>query len=169
MRECRPSKGPADFYLNSSDLSSATKHPARHGRHSGPLGRRLVHDPLTGGIADANIRRSANGPQLTVWGQCSPTDCAWGTVPLTASPDGTQASAVVRTTFAIRQLQLTLSDDGNTLTITDLSHFTDNSGRRDYVHTDTLPDPLNREPQPALVQARLPLSIVARRSTTRRS
>lgn len=94
--------------------------------------------PLTGGIADLSIRRSPDGPQLSVDGQCEPTACAWGTVPLSYSPDGTMASAIYRTSFAVRQLQFTLSANGQELTVVDMTHFTDGSGRPDYTHTDTL-------------------------------
>ncbi|HTW84078.1 MAG TPA: hypothetical protein VMD91_08440 [Candidatus Sulfotelmatobacter sp.] len=94
--------------------------------------------PLTGGIADLVIRRSGGGPLLSVDGQCEPTACAWGTVSLSYSPDGMEANAIYRTSFAIRQLQLTLSPNGEELTVVDLTHFTDGSGRPDYTHTDTL-------------------------------
>jgi hypothetical protein len=91
--------------------------------------------------ADAKTRNLARieieGMNVHPFGACSPTPCDWGVLPAKSDtkPDGVIRRATlvaVHTTKAEQNtLTIQLEQDGR-LSVNVQTHFTDNSGRRDY-------------------------------------
>ncbi len=84
---------------------------------------------------------AGSGPNYTVhaWGQCSPTPCDWGTVPLglyapnVNVPVANMGMATFTNKFSIVTLILTF--DGKELIAQTLTNFTDHSNRSCYDQT----------------------------------
>jgi hypothetical protein len=113
----------------------------------GAITAQVPHAAASGGFngnwvnADAKTRNLARieieGMNVHPFGACSPTLCDWGV--LTAKGDTKQdgivrraALVAVHTTKAEQNtLTIQLEQDGR-LSVNVLTHFTDNSGRRDY-------------------------------------
>jgi hypothetical protein len=105
-------------------------------------------DPLAP-FAGTWVNRNANPPDLTrvqldratastmtlhVWGACVPTDCDWDTT--TATLVGGELHASYVQSFATRTIRISRS--GSQLVVQCHTHFTDNSGRKDYDITDIM-------------------------------
>ena len=93
-------------------------------------------DPATRDITRIGIVQQADGSLVMHgYGACHPTDCDWGTAPLTLSSGGQYAATY---TFSFAIVQLTLTQTGSTLHATTATHFTDSSGRADFTTSDDL-------------------------------
>jgi hypothetical protein len=93
-------------------------------------------DPGDRGMVRLTVERTPDGVLVAVaWGACHPNVCLWGSVPLKYSPDGVHAAAVWTSPYSIEHVAFHLSRDGQTLTAVERAHFTDHSGRPDYVVT----------------------------------
>ena len=90
-------------------------------------------NPNTGSWTRLSV--SVDGTRIIahVWGRCHPTDCDAGSAGGASS--GNSAQLTLNNGFAERQMRFTLS--GDTLQVTTVTHFTDNSGRKDYSSSDT--------------------------------
>jgi hypothetical protein len=88
----------------------------------------------TTGITRMNIiAYSPTIDQVDMYGKCHPTDCAWGRA--TFISDGSPTlRATYYFSFAIKTLYVWR--DGSFLRVYSYTHFTDNSGRKDYSSND---------------------------------
>jgi hypothetical protein len=90
----------------------------------------------TRGITRLTISQSAGRYDIHVFGQCSPTDCDWGTSNLLTYGDNVSdsthnyATASFSPSFATTVLSLQHS--GNVINANSFTNFTDNSGRQNY-------------------------------------
>jgi hypothetical protein len=88
------------------------------------------------GLVKVTIARAGIGYTIHAWGQCSPTPCNWGTVPLTVyAPNVTSkiadaGTAVYTNSFDVINVVVKLQ--GATLTVQTFTRFTDHSGRSNY-------------------------------------
>ncbi len=106
-----------------------------------PLGRPLLVgswvnvDPATGGLTRIDISTTTDGLAIHPWGSCVPA-CDWGEE-TTASSDGDDGllSLAWRSPFSVVTVQIRLLKDGR-LEAWEHTHFTDNSGRKDYGSAD---------------------------------
>jgi len=89
-------------------------------------------DFATGGVTRVHVRQEGTKIIAHMWGRCHPTECDWGESTATIDEDGKILSIVWITNFDVVTQKLTLHADG-TLQITGHTHFTDESGREDYV------------------------------------
>jgi hypothetical protein len=102
-------------------------------------------DAQTRGITRLAIRADGSNMFVRAWGRCHPNDCEWGEVPAQAYGEGvsTPATANIRTLSALfktnfDEATLTIRPgDGATLTVDDMTHFTDNSGRANFTSSQT--------------------------------
>jgi hypothetical protein len=92
-------------------------------------------DFKTRDITRVHIRLDGSRVIVHVWGRCHPTECDWGDT--TATVKGHVLLLTWKEAFVVRTQELTLLADGS-LQLTAHSHFTDNSGRKDYDTKDTL-------------------------------
>ncbi|HKN20661.1 MAG TPA: hypothetical protein VJX73_04550 [Terracidiphilus sp.] len=113
----------------------------------------VTHPAASGGFngnwvnADAKTRNLARieieGMNVHPFGACSPTPCDWGVLVARGETkqDGTVRRSVlvaVHTTKAEQNtLTIQLEQDGR-LSVNVLTHFTDNSGRKDYSVVNTM-------------------------------
>ena len=86
-------------------------------------------DPKTQGITRINIEKQGNSLLIHSYGECSPTDCDWGTV--NVPYQGSPISVSYR--FSFKTTTLSLSLQGNRLYAKGLDQYTDSSGRTDRV------------------------------------
>lgn len=76
--------------------------------------------------------------RIQVFGQCSPTDCNWGTTQLTTygtsvqDADSKSATATYNKSFANSFLALSLRGNKKQMMLQSFTQFTDNSGRQNY-------------------------------------
>lgn len=90
-------------------------------------------DPATRDITHIAIAQQPDGSLVMHgYGACQPTDCDWGTAPLTF----TAGQGTATYTFSFATVQLTLTQTGSTLHATTATHFTDGSGRADFTTSD---------------------------------
>jgi hypothetical protein len=95
---------------------------------------------------DLVVRTSRAGAHVDGFGACSPTPCEWGLIPATVygptvtAKTGTSLEAQWNFGFSRTVLLVTLSFPRAvpTLTVTELTTFTDGSGRSNYVVTEKL-------------------------------
>jgi hypothetical protein len=90
-------------------------------------------DFQTRSITRVQIRLDSTNVIAHVWGRCHPTECDWGDT--TAIAKGKTLSLTWDHGFAVDTQELTLMADGS-LQIVGHTHFTDNSGRKDYDSKD---------------------------------
>ncbi len=89
------------------------------------------------------VRIVVNGLSVHPFGACSPTPCDWGVLPAKSSTiqAGTvrrEALVAIHTTKAERNTITILLDPDGRLSVDVLTHFTDNSGRKDYSVVNTM-------------------------------
>ena len=87
-------------------------------------------DSKTRGVTTLIITAKGSTASVHAWGRCTPMDCDWGTVKAKAVPVN-QLKAFFKNSFSKRVMTLTLSGR-NRLKAEVKTHFTDNSGRKDY-------------------------------------
>ncbi|MDR3458617.1 MAG: hypothetical protein P4N60_14300 [Verrucomicrobiae bacterium] len=92
-------------------------------------------DFQTRDITRVQIRVIGGHVRLHAWGRCHPKECDAGEG--IAIVKGQGLSAAWKQPFALRTLELTLLADGS-LQLSEQTHFTDNSGRKDSSFTNTL-------------------------------
>jgi hypothetical protein len=114
----------------------ATNRPAQA---SGADGNWVNVDAKTRNLARITIE----GMSVHPFGACSPTPCDWGVLPAKSST--TQAGTVrraalvaVHTTKAEQNTLTIVVDPDGRLSVNVLTHFTDNSGRKDYNVVNTM-------------------------------
>jgi hypothetical protein len=149
--------GRSNFAVTETFVPARPITPTRTGTASAsyPLGRPVAPVPSLLGTwintspGSTNIRkvvigRNPNGTlNVSAFGACVPTLCAWGRV--TGVTFGTSISSVSGGTFlapysfgfAQKLADGTLSRAGRVLTVQTYTEFTDHSGRSNYVTTDT--------------------------------
>ena len=92
------------------------------------------------GLVRLVIAAPPGGATVTAFGSCHPTACPWGTRPLqifapnVSAKIGSVGLATYTTTFSETRVIVTLSAV-RTLRVETLTHFTDKSGRSNYVNT----------------------------------
>ena len=97
-------------------------------------------DAGTSSITRVRVMPTGGGLKVRVWGQCSPSDCDWGTeqaVAYSPSPAGNPASQATDLTVTFNpgfaETILHLRDrPGDSLQYTIFTRFTDGSGRKPY-------------------------------------
>ena len=87
-------------------------------------------DSKTRGVTTLIITTKGNTASVHAWGSCTPVNCDWGTVKAKAVP-ANQLKAFFKNNFSERIMILTLTGR-NLLKAEVKTHFTDNSGRKDY-------------------------------------
>jgi len=102
-------------------------------------------NPATRSMVDLVVRTSPRGITVDGFGACSPTPCEWGLIPGTVF--GPNVSAKVGTSFeaqwnfgfsrTVLVARFSLPRKVPTLTVQEFTTFTDNSGRSNYVVTET--------------------------------
>ncbi len=100
----------------------------------------------TGSITRVRVMPAGGGLKVRVWGQCSPSDCDWGSenaVAYSSSPGANPASSATDLTITFNpghaQTILILRErPGDSLTYSIYTRFTDGSGRRPYVSRGSL-------------------------------
>ena len=106
-------------------------------------GRWQNANPGSGGITTLDVRVSGATVTVQAWGQCTPSDCDWGTQPAVAyAPDAgsnVAANAIAlsvtyRPGFA--ETTLVLRPAGMGLRAESFTRFTDASGRSNYIGSD---------------------------------
>lgn len=104
------------------------------------LGQWTNPNTSSGGVTRVAITRTGANLRVRVHGSCTPNDCDWGTVNATAyaaSAAGNVESdaAVVMATFAqgFARKSIIIRRSGANLTYEVLTHFTDSSGRANYI------------------------------------
>ncbi|MBC8427219.1 MAG: LemA family protein [Deltaproteobacteria bacterium] len=97
-------------------------------------------DPETGGLTTITINVKGRNIGVHVWGKCQPRDCDWGTVKARSYELGNPFSKIQADTITAvfswswsETLMVIKQLDANHLVIQSYTHFTDDSGRRDYV------------------------------------
>lgn len=103
-------------------------------------------DAGTSSITRVRIQPTGGGLKVRVWGQCSPSDCDWGTeqaVAYSPSPSGNPATDATDLTVTFHpgfaETILHLRDrPGDSLQYTIFTRFTDGSGRRPYTSRGAL-------------------------------
>ncbi|PQA88454.1 hypothetical protein [Hyphococcus luteus] len=100
-----------------------------------------AYEKNTDGLHSLSITNNGGALEISVKGECTPNPCDWGSAPAVAFADsagGDPASnteaitAVYNQSFATKTIVLD-GRAGNTLRAHIYTHFTDNSGRSDYV------------------------------------
>jgi len=105
------------------------------------IGNWVNVDAQTRGIKAIQIGVQDGQFQMRAWGACHPNPCKWGQAnvsflaPNVSSQDVASATAVYRPGFSIQRLTMRLDASG-ILEVEVMTHFTDNSGRSDYVETN---------------------------------
>ncbi len=96
-------------------------------------------DSETDGIIRVTIREEAGSFLVHVWSGCDPQDCDWGEASATpaASDSGAAMYVVFEDEFAEVSQTLALDIDGHLELISE-NHWTDDSGRSDYITVDIL-------------------------------
>ena len=87
-------------------------------------------DSKTRGVTTIKISAKGNTASVHAWGSCTPVDCDWGAVKAKAAPTN-KLKAFFKNNFSKRIMVLTLTGR-NRLKAEVKTHFTDNSGRKDY-------------------------------------
>jgi hypothetical protein len=98
-------------------------------------------DANTAGITKIGITTSAASATVQVWGKCHPEDCDWGSVeafafgPSVSSDLASSAQALLAIfNSGFAETTLIIQPAGsNRLKVTSFDHFTDGSGRSDYM------------------------------------
>ena len=102
------------------------------------IGNWMNVDQGTRGLRAIQIGQQNNQMMMRAWGACSPNPCKWGYVnvsllaPNGSSQDVSAATAVFTTNFNVTRVTMRPSVAGM-LELELVSHFTDNSGRSDYI------------------------------------
>ncbi len=111
--------------------------------NAGALGS-WVNAAPSGGLAAVTITGSTAAPSVHAFGQCSPTNCDWGSV--RGITYGTSIASTAGDTllapyaFGFENTQLVIAYNhttSETLTVTSYTEFTDGSGRSNYVRAET--------------------------------
>lgn len=102
---------------------------------AGFIGDWTNKDFQTRSVTRVQIRLAGGHVSVHAWGRCHPAECDWGNA--TATVNGRVLSVTWKESFAVRTQEFTLQTDGS-LQVSEHTHFTDNSGRKDYDSTDTL-------------------------------
>jgi hypothetical protein len=108
-------------------------------------GKWVNEDPNTGGLSSLQIEVRGRRLRIQAWGKCHPTDCAWGYAQGTVHAASVGAnpieSAEAATTLYITSFSQTIMVirpvEGDRIRVELFTKFTDESGRADYVTTDT--------------------------------
>lgn len=116
--------------------------PSEPNEYSQFIGDWKNSDIFTGGIVKAVVRGDSKGPIIHLFGSCQPTYCDWGEINTNYSTGEIHGRYIFG--FATNDVVLSLTPD-NRLKIVDFTHFTDESGRKDYTSTnyfvkETLPN-----------------------------
>ena len=93
------------------------------------VGKWTNKDFQTRDITRVYIRQDGDTAIVHEWGRCHPKECDWGEA--TVTQKGSALSVAWQPGFAVEIQELTLLADGS-LQVTMHTHFTDNSGRKDY-------------------------------------
>jgi len=88
-------------------------------------------DSKTRGVTILKISAKGNTASVHAWGSCTPVDCDWGATKAKAVPVN-KLKAFFKNNFSKRIMVLSLSGR-NRLKAEVKTHFTDNSGRKDYI------------------------------------
>ena len=89
-------------------------------------------DPNTGGICRAVLVEWTGVMWIQLFGACTPGECKYPMmrlVPITRLPDGEIAEGFARWDASYAVSEISVERDGDTLTLTDYTIFTDFSGR----------------------------------------
>ena len=106
----------------------------RYTKASGFVGEWTNKNFETQSVTRVHIRLDGDKIVAHEWGRCSPQECDWGDA--TATAKGSGLSVTWKTGFSIVTQELALLDDGS-LQVSTHTHFTDNSGRKDYDSKET--------------------------------
>ena len=87
-------------------------------------------DSKTRGVTAIKISAKGSSASVHAWGSCTPVDCDWGAVKAKGATDN-KLKAFFKNNFSKRIMVLTLTGR-NRLKAEVKTHFTDNSGRKDY-------------------------------------
>jgi hypothetical protein len=105
------------------------------------VGTWVNKDSNTGGVTRLVIT-SAGGNKLNiqVFGKCHPTDCDWGTAPVTTYglnvQDTNHTYATANYNKGFSNTLLTLNNGGSQIMLQSFTQFLDNSGRQNYYARD---------------------------------
>ena len=105
------------------------------GKASGFIGEWTNKDFKTRSITRVHIRQDSSKTIVHVWGRCHPKECDWGGA--TATIKGSALAVTWEHGFSVVTQELILLPDGG-LQLSAHTHFTDNSGRKDYDTKETL-------------------------------
>jgi hypothetical protein len=103
------------------------------------LGEWINKDLHTRGITRISVKMASTGIMTQVWGKCSPADCDWGLVratPKDPDADGPKLEMIWEHGFKAVIQTLHIDNDGQ-LHLSSVTHYTDNSGRKDRVESET--------------------------------
>ncbi|MFC2951056.1 hypothetical protein ACFOOP_03905 [Marinicaulis aureus] len=116
----------------------------------------------TDGLDSLSVSNSGGNLSISVKGECTPNPCDWGSAPATAysnsaaTDPASNTEAIIATYnqgFATKTVVLD-GRAGNTMRAHIYTHFTDNSGRDDYVsHVSLKKAPLVFTPVPGVIVA----------------
>lgn len=96
-------------------------------------------DPATRSITHIELSTdcAAGTATIQVWGACHPRDCKWR--PFSGTYDRKKQAIIGRSTASFKIAGLAIKADAQGhVVVTTFSHFTDNSGRKDYTVVDTM-------------------------------
>ena len=99
-------------------------------------------DPRTGGMASIAIVQSGPGLDVQVWGRCHPIDCDWGKtrmLPVGESVDDRSfrhGFAIWQLGSSTRYVSFSLNADGDLLSVSTITIFSDRSGRSNFRVTE---------------------------------
>lgn len=96
------------------------------------VGYWINDDADTGGITRIFVSISGDNLNVQAFGKCQPTDCDWG-VSNTKIDDASDGVLEVNWVFSFATIKLTIKlVEKNHAEVNTKTHFTDNSGRKDY-------------------------------------
>lgn len=131
--------------------------------HAEPLNQWLGNwEKTAGGLDSVSISNAGGNLTVSVKGECTPTPCDWGSVPATAYSNSAATDPAANTEAIIAVFNQGFSTKtvvldgraGNTLRAHVYTHFTDGSGRNDYVlHSGLKKAALTLRPVPGVITA----------------
>ena len=109
-------------------------------------GKWVNEDPNTRGLTSLQIEVRGRRLRIQAWGKCHPTDCAWGyaqgtvhAATVSANPvEHAEAASTLYITSFSQTMMIIRPIEGDRLRVELFTKFTDDSGRADYTHVETL-------------------------------